>query len=127
MLFSTALLLLALVGCVHDAYLAPADNASRYTQVVDAAPGLVSKALEAGFDSIGISVLVKRDGSEIRLVGQTRSRQVFCVYVRPLRTAAAKSAVSVKWDAQPDEDLWESMVAWLGTLGNKEDTTPKEN
>src|SRR4051812_17120972 len=110
------LLLLAAIGCAYDGFLAHPFGPARYTQVVDGAPGCVSAVLEAGFGSVGVPVLVKRQGAEIRLVGKTKSGQVFCVYVRSEKGAEAKSAVTVQWDAQPDEDLWQAIVEWLGTF-----------
>lgn len=114
-------LLLAAVGCVRDGFLAHPFRPARYTQVVDAAPGSVAAVLEAGFGSVGVPVLVKRDGGEIRLVGKTKAGQAFCVYLRSEKGAAAKTSVRAHWDAQPDEDLWQGVVEWLGTFAPQGD------
>ena len=123
------LVLLAMVGCVNDSFLAHPFSSGRYRQVVDGAPGPVSAALEEGFSGVGLTMFAKRQGEEIRLAGQTKSGQVFCVYVRPGRAAAASanSVVTVKWDNQPDEELWKSILGWLATCAPEEDKSTKGN
>lgn len=121
------LLLLASVGCVNEAFLAPFTNTGKYTQVVDATPGVASAVLQEGFGGVGITMFVKRHGEEIRLAGQTKANDVFCVYVRPGREATStKSMVTIKWDGQPDEPLWKSVVEWLATCAPEKDGPAKE-
>lgn len=121
------LVLLASVGCVGEAFLAPFTNTARYTQVADGTPGVVSAVLQEGFGGVGITMFVKRHGEEIRLAGQTKAGDVFCVYVRPGREAgAAKSLVTIKWDRQPDEPLWKSVVEWLATRAPEKDGPAEE-
>ena len=121
-----SLVLLAMVGCVNDAFLANFSGMARYRQVVNGTPGLVSTILEEGFSGVGVTMFVKRQDEEIRLAGQTKSGQVFCVYVRPAKAAgSANSVVTVKWDSQPDEELWKSIVGWLATCAPEEDKSPK--
>ena len=124
-----SLVLIATVGCVNDSFLAHFSGTARYRQVVDGTPGLVSTVLEEGFNGVGVTMFVKRQGEEIRLAGQTKSGQVFCVYVRPGRAAAASanSVVTVKWDNQPDEELWKSILGWLATCAPEEDKSTKGN
>jgi hypothetical protein len=120
------LVLLAAVGCFNDSFLAHPFSAGRYRQVVDGKPGPVSAALEAGFSGVGVTMFVKRQGEEVRLAGQTKSGQVFCVYVRPGKSgASATSVVTVKWDGQPDEPLWLSIQGWLATSSPEKDGSPK--
>ena len=109
-------LLFAAVGCIHDVSLIRPWSAGRYTRAVPAAPPRVASVLEAGFSGSGVMVLVKRQDEEIRLVGKTKSGEVFCVRVRPEKAAAAKSSVTVEWDGQPDEELWRSLLEWLTTF-----------
>jgi hypothetical protein len=117
-------LLLVAVGCIPDTFLSRSATSARYTRVVDGPPGRVSGVLEAGFSGSGIAILVKRQDGEIRLVGQTKSGQVFCFYVRPEK-APTKSTVTVHWDGRPDEELWESVVQWLATFTPPPDKAPK--
>ena len=127
MMVCAGLFLLGAVGCLNDAFLARPSNTVKYTRVVDGAPGVVSTMLEEGFSSVGVSVLVKRQDGDIRLGGQSKSGQIFCVYVRPDKkaTASAKSIVTVKWDKQPDEELWASVVEWLANCVSEETDSPK--
>jgi hypothetical protein len=117
-------MLLAGVGCVHDAYLAHSGNAVRYTRVVDNTPNCVAAVLEAGFGSIDVVVVVKRTKGEIRLVGTTKSGRVFGVFVRRGQSAET-SVVTVHWDGEPDERLWESLVEWLAICKRHGDSPPK--
>jgi hypothetical protein len=116
--------LLVAVGCIPDTFLSRSTGSARYTRVVDGPPARVASVLEAGFSGSGIAVLVKHEDGEFRLVGQTKSGQVFCFYVRSDK-APTKSTVSVHWDAQPDEDLWETVVQWLATFTPPRDDAPK--
>ena len=122
------LVLLAAVGCVNESFLASFTPTTKYRQVVDGTPSVVANALEAGFGGVGITMFSKRHGEEVRLAGQTKSGEVFCVYVRPAGEAGAKrSVVTVKWDRSPDEPLWTSMVQWLTTSAPEETALPKES
>ena len=116
------LVLLAAVGCFNDSFLAYPLGTAKYRRVVDGTPSLVSAVLEEGFGGIGITMFTKRHGEEIRLAGQTKTGQVFCVYVRPGKeVTSTKSVVTVKWDSQPDEQLWGSVVGWLAACAPKQD------
>ena len=122
------LVLLAMVGCVNESFLTPFTATTKYRQVADGTPSVVANALEAGFGGVGITMFSKRHGEEVRLAGQTKSGDVFCVYVRPADEAGGKrSVVTVKWDRSPDEPLWASMVQWLTTSAPEENASPKES
>ena len=122
------LVLLAMVGCVNESFLTPFTATTKYRQVADGTPSVVANALEAGFGGVGITMFTKRHADEIRLAGQTKAGDVFCVYVRPAEEAGGKrSVVTVKWDRSPDEPLWASMVQWLTTSAPEENASPKES
>ena len=122
-----SLVLIAAGGCIHDSFLNFATNKARYTRVVDGAPGLVSTMVEEGFSSAGVTVLLKRHEHEIRLAGQTKSGQVFCVYIRPDKASpSSKSTVTIKWDRQSDEQLWDSVLERLPPSASTENDSPKE-
>jgi hypothetical protein len=124
-MLGVGLILLVAVGCVHDAFLARPPSAPRYTRVVDSAPSCVATALEAGFGSLDLPVLLKRDRGEIHLAGTTKSGQIFAVYVRRGKAAsAATTVVTVKWDGEPDEKLWEAIVGWLAICARQENNPP---
>jgi hypothetical protein len=102
-----AVLLFVAAGCVSRAFLTPLTEAPGYRQVVAGPPARVVSILEAGLGEAGTTVLVKREKGEARLVGQTRSGEVFCLYVRPDRTTAAeRTVITVRWDQHPDGQLW---------------------
>jgi hypothetical protein len=111
---SAALLLAAAAGCFGNAFVAPPVNLGGSRQVVAGTPGQVSAILEAGLGEAGIAVLVKRQGGEVRLVGQTDSGKAFCLYVKRVQAAKGqKTVVSVHWDGQPDEHIWNTVVDLL--------------
>jgi hypothetical protein len=123
-MLGVGLTLLVAVGCIQNAFLAQPASAPRYSKVVNATPVRVAAGLDAGFNSLGLPVLMKRDKAEIRLVGMTSSGDVFCVYVRRAGSAAT-TAVTVKWDHEPDEQLWEAIVGWLAVCAAQKDGPAK--
>jgi hypothetical protein len=127
-LLCAGLVVLAASGCVGEALLAPFSTQTQFTRVADASPGVVSAVLQEGFGGVGLTMFVKRHGEEIRLAGQTKAGDVVCVYVRPGKDAGNKrSLVTVKWDRQPDEQLWKSIVEWLSTCDAEQAGTRKES
>jgi hypothetical protein len=125
--FLAGILLVASVGCLQGTFLNRHASAGRYVRVVDGPPGRVASVLEAGFSGSGITVLVKRQEGEIRLVCQTKSGQTIGFFVRPDKAGAGKSTVTVNWDGKPDEDLWRSVVEWLATFEPQKQNEPNES
>jgi hypothetical protein len=124
-MLGASLILLAAVGCVHNGFLAQQPAAPRYARALNGTPASVAAALEAGFDSIDLLVLRKRDKGEIRLVGTALTGRPFCVHVRR-GASAATTVVRVQWDGEPDERLWESIVGWLAVCAAQKDNPPEE-
>jgi hypothetical protein len=106
------LILLAAAGCVHDGFLAQSQGWTGYTLVVDNSPDCIADVLEEGFNSIDVIVIVKRTKADIRLVGMSKAGKVFGVFLRR-GEAPHTTAVTVKWDREPDKKLWESIEEWL--------------
>jgi hypothetical protein len=106
------LVLLGAAGCVHDGFLAPSQGMIEYSLVVDNTPACVADVLEVGFNSVDVMVIVKRMKKEIRLVGMSKSGKVFGIFLRH-GEAPYTTAVTVKWDREPDKKLSESIDEWL--------------
>jgi hypothetical protein len=115
-----SVLLLVAAGCPNRAFLSPPESSMGYKKLVDGRPGQVSAILEAGLNSSGCPVIVKRERGDVRLAGQSSSGQVFCIYVRPEQTVAGqRTAVILKCDRQPDPQLWETVVDCLAVSAER--------
>jgi hypothetical protein len=117
-------LLLVAVGCIGRSF--PAPNPA-YKQVVNDTPSHVATLLKEGLSNAGVNVLVKQHPSEVRLVGQATPGKIFCLYVRSGKTAdGEKTVVSVYWDRQPDEKLWQTVVNVLTESEQEDDGSTDE-
>jgi hypothetical protein len=106
-------LLLAGAGCPPHSFLG-FPGAAVYKQVVPGSVGQAAATLEAGLTDAGIQVVRKRLDGEMRLAGQAKSGKVFCLDLKREKTeSGAATAVTVRWGWDPDEQLWQLVVAIL--------------
>jgi hypothetical protein len=121
-------LLLVVSACVPRSFLAPPASSPRYRQLAAGSLAQVAATLETGLGEVGISVLVKRLPGEVRLVGQSKSGEIFCLYVKSVQVAGAKrTVVSVRWDRRPDDQFWATVVELLSEVGPEEGESADEN
>ena len=107
-------LLVAAAGCLPDRSLVGPGGPVGGVQVVAGSVTVVSAQLQTGLSDAGISVLSKRQGGVVRLVGMTRSGKVFSILLRGDRVQGGdQTTVALKWDREPDEEFWQTVVGLL--------------
>lgn len=117
-------LLLAAAGCTMDKFL--------IWQVMNygpkaVVPGTIEEAaakLLDGLDEARLPRTKKRMGSDIRIVGQSKSGLVYCLYLKQLNAPGGiKTQVRIKWDGGGDEELWQLILKILNAPNDDGSTT----
>jgi hypothetical protein len=118
--------LLALGGCSPHSFLTLDSPPTRYKQVVPGRVDSVAAMLETGLQQDGIRVLSKRLDGEVRLAGQAQSGKIFCLDLkREQIEGAEKTAVTVRWDREADEQLWRTVVEILAVADQDENSASR--
>ena len=107
-------LLLAAAGCSLGSFLVSATGSDGKQQVVSGSVDEVSARLQASLSHIGVSATATRQGEDVRLAGVTRAGTKFTLVLKRQKTAAGeRTAVTVEWEKEADEQLWLAVVDLL--------------
>lgn len=121
-------LFLALPGCVTPGSTRSSTAADPYRMKVTGTTAQVAATLQTGLNEAGVVVMVGQVGEVIRLGGQSKSGKIFCIHVKPGKGKNQdQTVVSIRWDRDPDQKLWQTVVDILQETDANGKTTPDES
>jgi hypothetical protein len=101
-------------GCASSSFLVALTGSGGKPQVIAGSVDQVSANLQAVLGRVGVSAQASRDGEDVRIAGTTKSGKKFAIVLhRQLTDSGEKTAVSVQWEQEADEQFWLSVVQGL--------------
>ena len=111
-----AALLLAAAGCSLGSFLVSATGSDGRQQVVAGSVDEVSARLQASLSHVGVMVIANRQGEDARLTGATRSGKKFTLVLKRQKAdGVERTAISVEWEKEADDQFWFAVVDLLAT------------
>lgn len=110
-----AALLVAVVGCSAGSFLLSWTGANGKQQILSGSVQEVADRLQVELGKIHVIVAVNpMDNGTVRLNGQTKSGQRFCLVLKRHATShGEQTALTVEWEKDADEQFWASVLDLL--------------
>ncbi len=115
-----AALLLAAAGCSLNSFLVSVTGSDGKQQVVAGSVDEVSARLQASLSHVGVQVMAKSQGEDVRLTGVTRAGKKFALVLkRRMTDNVERTAITVEGEKEADDQFWFAVVDLLVTTARK--------